>query len=47
MNATATLSIPDAPVLDEDPFSDANIADPYPLFDRMREMAPALSLIHI
>lgn len=42
MNATATLSIPDAPVLDEDPFSDANIADPYPLFDRMREMAPAV-----
>ncbi|KPV00094.1 hypothetical protein APR50_09590 [Variovorax paradoxus] len=42
MNATATLSVPDAPVLDEDPFSDANIADPYPLFDRMREMAPAV-----
>ncbi len=42
MNATATLSIPDAPVLDEDPFSDVNIADPYPLFDRMREMAPAV-----
>ncbi|WP_398495724.1 cytochrome P450 [Variovorax sp.] len=42
MNATVTLSIPDAPALDEDPFSDANIADPYPLFDRMREMAPAV-----
>ncbi|MFS2049720.1 cytochrome P450 [Variovorax sp. Varisp41] len=42
MNATATLSVPDAPVLDEDPFSDANIADPYPLFDCMREMAPAV-----
>lgn len=42
MKATATLSVPDAPVLDEDPFSDANIADPYPLFDRMREMAPAV-----
>jgi hypothetical protein len=33
---------PAAPVLDEDPFSDANIADPYPLFARMREMAPAV-----
>lgn len=33
---------PEAPVLDEDPFSDANIADPYPLFARMREMAPAV-----
>lgn len=39
MNAIPT---PDAPVLDEDPFSDANIADPYPLFARMREMAPAV-----
>jgi cytochrome P450 len=25
------------PVWDEDPFSDENIADPYPLFERMRE----------
>jgi len=33
---------PEAPVLDEDPFSDANIADPYPLFARMREMAPVV-----
>lgn len=39
MNAVLT---PPAPVLDEDPFSDANIADPYPLFTRMREMAPAV-----
>jgi cytochrome P450 len=34
--------VPPAPVLDEDPFSDENIADPYPLFARMREMAPAV-----
>jgi cytochrome P450 len=33
---------PAAPVIDEDPFSDANIADPYPLFARMRELAPAV-----
>ena len=42
MNATASQTIPDAPVLDEDPFSDENIADPYPFFRRMREMAPAV-----
>ena len=38
----SAILIPDAPVLDEDPFSDENIADPYPLFTRMREMAPAV-----
>jgi cytochrome P450 len=31
-----------APVVDEDPFSDENIADPYPFFARMREKAPAV-----
>jgi 4-methoxybenzoate monooxygenase (O-demethylating) len=41
----AALLVPDAPVLDEDPFSDANIADPYPLFARMREMAPAVFIM--
>ena len=39
MNAAV---VRDAPVLDEDPFSDENIADPYPLFERMREMGPAV-----
>lgn len=39
MNA---VLIPEAPVLDEDPFSDENIANPYPLFARMRDMAPAV-----
>jgi len=37
-----SVLLPEAPVLDEDPFSDENIADPYPLFERMREMAPAV-----
>jgi cytochrome P450 len=37
-----TAAVPDAPVLDEDPFSDENIANPYPLFERMREMGPAV-----
>jgi cytochrome P450 len=41
-----TYSIPtgaviDAPVLREDPFSDENIADPYPFFERLREAGPA------
>jgi cytochrome P450 len=39
---SATPSLPDAPVLDEDPFSDENIANPYPLFERMRELGPAV-----
>ncbi|MDR3453063.1 MAG: cytochrome P450 [Rhodoferax sp.] len=43
MNAdSATLNVPDAPVTDEDPFSDENIANPYPLFVRLRELAPAV-----
>lgn len=29
--------LPEPPVLDEDPFSDENLANPYPLFERMRE----------
>jgi cytochrome P450 len=33
---------PAAPVIDEDPVSDANLADPYPLVARMRELAPAV-----
>ena len=37
-----TAVVTDAPVLDEDPFSDENIANPYPLFERMREMGPAV-----
>jgi len=36
------IDAPDAPVLNEDPFSDENIADPYPLFTRMRELGPAV-----
>jgi 4-methoxybenzoate monooxygenase (O-demethylating) len=39
---TTTFTLPDAPVLDDDPFSDENIADPYPLFTRMRDMGPAV-----
>lgn len=45
MNTAATASlvdIPDAPVLNEDPFSDENLANPYPLFERMRELGPAV-----
>ncbi|VTU27208.1 cytochrome P450 [Variovorax sp. PBL-E5] len=42
MNHAATNDMADAPVLDEDPFSDENIANPYPLFERMREMGPAV-----
>lgn len=38
----AVLSLPEAPVLDEDPFSDENIANPYSLFERMRELGPAV-----
>jgi len=38
MNAVTS---PDAPVLDEDPFSDQNIANPYPFFQRLREAGPA------
>jgi cytochrome P450 len=38
----ATISAPQAPVLDEDPFSDENIADPYPFFTRLRELGPAV-----
>jgi cytochrome P450 len=37
-----TAVIPEAPVLDEDPFSDENIANPYPLFERIRELGPAV-----
>lgn len=39
---TGRIDAPDAPEIDDDPFSDANLADPYPLFTRMREMAPAV-----
>lgn len=39
---TGRIDAPDAPEIDDDPFSDANLADPYPLFKRMREMAPAV-----
>lgn len=39
---TPDTTLQDAPVLDEDPFSDSNIADPYPLFARMREMGAAV-----
>lgn len=42
MTATLAQAAPDAPVLDEDPFSDENIANPYPFFVRLREMAPAV-----
>lgn len=34
--------LPDAPVLDEDPFSEANLRNPYPLFEQMRELGPAV-----
>lgn len=40
--ATEAITAPDAPVIDEDPFSDENIANPYPLFERMRELGPAV-----
>ncbi|MFD1212080.1 cytochrome P450 [Arthrobacter sp. GCM10027362] len=33
-----------APVIADDPYSDANLADPYPLFDRMREAGPGVWL---
>jgi cytochrome P450 len=42
MTATIAQAVPDAPVLEEDPFSDENIANPYPFFVRLREMAPAV-----
>jgi cytochrome P450 len=38
----SAVLVPHAPVLDEDPFSDENIADPYPFFERMRELGPAV-----
>jgi len=34
---TEIRTLPEPPVLDEDPFSDENLANPYPLFARMRE----------
>lgn len=39
---TATITAPEAPEIDDDPFSDENIANPYPLFARMRELGPAV-----
>jgi cytochrome P450 len=42
MTATIAQAVPDAPVLEEDPFSDENITNPYPFFVRLREMAPAV-----
>lgn len=39
---STTIQAPDAPEIDEDPFSDEHLSDPYPLFARMREMAPAV-----
>ncbi|MEZ5190423.1 MAG: hypothetical protein R2717_05900 [Schumannella sp.] len=32
------------PVIDDDPYSDANLADPYPLFERMRDAGPVVWL---
>jgi hypothetical protein len=44
MNTTTApgIAAPDAPQIDDDPFSDENIANPYPLFARMRELGPAV-----
>lgn len=42
MTKAASLQIPDAPVLDIDPFSDAVLADPLPFFEQLRETGPAV-----
>lgn len=39
-----TTLLADVPVLDDDPYSDENLADPYPMFARMREAGPAVWL---
>ena len=41
---TTELPVAAAPVLADDPYSDANLADPYPLFERMRAAGPAVFL---
>lgn len=41
---TINLPVAAAPVIDEDPYSDATLVDPYPLFDRMREAGPGVWL---
>ncbi len=35
---------PEVPVVTDDPYDDANLTDPYPLFERMREAGPAVWL---
>ena len=41
MTATSSLG---APAIRDDPYDDANLADPYPLFERMREAGPVVWL---
>lgn len=45
MTSAASDGAPDGvPVIDDDPYDDANLADPYPLFERMREAGPVVWL---
>ncbi|WP_346768931.1 cytochrome P450 [Crystallibacter degradans] len=41
---TEVLAYPGVQVLGDDPYSDENLADPYPLFERMRAAGPAVYL---
>ena len=42
MNLPNDRQLPEPPVLDVDPFSDATLADPYPFHQRMRDTAPVV-----
>jgi 4-methoxybenzoate monooxygenase (O-demethylating) len=41
---TTDLPVAAAPVISDDPYSDANLTDPYPLFERMRQAGPGVWL---
>lgn len=41
---TTDLPVTAAPVVSDDPYSDSNLTDPYPLFERMREAGPGVWL---
>ena len=41
---TEVLAYPGVQVFSDDPYSDGNLADPYPLFERMRAAGPAVYL---
>ncbi|HEX2247249.1 MAG TPA: cytochrome P450 [Arthrobacter sp.] len=41
---TEVLAYPGVAMLSDDPYSDGNLADPYPLFERMRAAGPAVYL---